>query len=166
MTRLAKANTFSSSGARAVGYEIEQIAHEENPIAVMRALEGEGWLKVLWPKWTVAKADVPELAQLLKTRATMAEFNISVDAAPAVMHFLTLKLSDAEIAAIQRLIPHREFVAAWKRLEHDAKELAKKLAFQGGALRTPALGRFLLPRNRRRCFIWTSPAATKRWMKR
>ena len=29
--------------------------------------------------------------QLLKTRATMAEFNISVDAAPAVMHFLTLQ---------------------------------------------------------------------------
>ena len=76
-------------GSRAIGYEIEQIAHEENPIAVMQALEEQGWLKVLCPKWTVAKANVPELAQLLKTRATMAEFNIRVDAAPAVMHFLT-----------------------------------------------------------------------------
>ncbi len=125
-------------GSRAIGYEIEQIAHEENPIAVMRALESEGWLKVLWPKWTVAKADVPELAQLLKTRATMAEFNISVDAAPAVMHFLTVKLSDAEVAAIQRLIPHREFVAAWKRLERDAKELSKKLLSKEAALNSGA----------------------------
>jgi tRNA nucleotidyltransferase (CCA-adding enzyme) len=121
-------------GNRAIGYEIEQIAHEENPVAVMQALEAQGWLKVLCPKWTVAKADVPELAQLLRTRATMAEFNISVDAAPAVMRFLTIKLSDAEIAAIQKLIPHREFVASWRRLENDAKELSKKLLSKEAAL--------------------------------
>jgi tRNA nucleotidyltransferase/poly(A) polymerase len=125
-------------GNRAIGYEIEQIAHEENPIAVMRALESEGWLKVLCPKWSAAKADVPELAQLLKTRATMAEFNLGVDAAPAIMHFLTMKLSDAEIAAIQRLIPHSEFVAAWKRLEHDAKELSKSLLSKEAALNSGA----------------------------
>ena len=112
---------------KAIGYEIEQIAHEENPIAVMKALEAEGWLKVLCAKWTVARADTEELAQLLKTRATMAEFNITVDAAPAIMHFLTAKLGEAEVAAIQKLIPHREFVASWKRLENDAKELSKKL---------------------------------------
>jgi tRNA nucleotidyltransferase/poly(A) polymerase len=125
-------------GNRAIGYEIEQIAHEENPIAVMRALESEGWLKVLCPKWTVARADVPELAELLKTRATMAEFNLTVDAAPAVMHFLTLKLGEAELATIQRLIPHREFVASWKRLEHDAKELSKKLLSKEAALNSGA----------------------------
>ncbi len=123
---------------RAIGYEIEQLAREEDPIAVMRTLEAEGWLKVLWPRWTVAKADNPELAQLLKTRATMAEFNINVDAAPAVMHFLTLKLSDADIAAIQQLLPHREFVAAWKRLDVDAKELAKKLTSKEAALNSGA----------------------------
>jgi tRNA nucleotidyltransferase/poly(A) polymerase len=125
-------------GSRAIGYEIEQIAHEENPIAVMQALEEQGWLKVLNPKWTVAKADVPELAQLLKTRATMAEFNIGVDAAPAVMHFLTSKLSDADVSAIQKLIPHREFVASWKRLESDAKELSRKLLSKDAALNSGA----------------------------
>ncbi len=125
-------------GSRGIGYEIEQIAHEENPIAVMKALEEEGWLKVLCPKWTVAKADVPELAQLLKTRATMTDFNIAVDAAPAVMHFLTSKLGEAEIAAIQKLIPHREFVASWKRLDNDAKELSKKLLSKEAALNSGA----------------------------
>jgi tRNA nucleotidyltransferase/poly(A) polymerase len=122
----------------AIGYEIEQIAHEENPIAVMRALEEQGWLQFLCPKWTVAKADVPELAQLLATRNTMAEFNIGVDSAPAVMHFLTMKLKDTEIAAIQRLIPHREFVAAWKRLDHEAKELSKKLLSKEAAVNSGA----------------------------
>jgi len=125
-------------GNRAIGYEIEQIAHEENPIAVMKALEDEGWLTVLQPKWTVAKADVPELAALLKTRATMADFNIGVDAAPAVMHFLTLKLQDTDVASIQKLIPHREFVASWKRLEDDARELAKKLQSKEAATNSGA----------------------------
>ena len=125
-------------GSRAIGYELEQIAHEENPIAVMKALEAAGWLKVLWPKWTVAKADNPELAHLLKTRATMAEFNIAVDSAPAVMHFLTSKLGEADVAAIQKLIPHREFVAAWKRLENDAKDLSKKLLSKEAALNSGA----------------------------
>jgi tRNA nucleotidyltransferase/poly(A) polymerase len=125
-------------GNRAIGYEIEQIAHEENPIAVMQALEGEGWLKVLCPRWTVAKANVPELAQLLKSRATMAELNIGVDAAPAVMHFLTMKMGEADITAIQQLIPHRQFVASWKQLESDAKELSKKLLTKEAALNSGA----------------------------
>jgi tRNA nucleotidyltransferase/poly(A) polymerase len=123
---------------RAIGYEVEHIAHEENPILVMQALESEGWLKVLCPKWTVAKADVPELTALLKTRATMAEFNIAVDAAPAVMYFLTSKLGETEIASIQRLIPHREFVAAWNRLEGDAKQLSKALLSKEAALNSTA----------------------------
>ena len=125
-------------GSRAIGYEIEQIAHEENPIAVMQALEEQGWLKVLCPKWTVAKANVPELAHLLKTRATMAEFNIPVNAAPAVMHFLTVKLGEAEVGSIQKAIPHREFVAAWRRLESDAKELSKKLLSKEAAVNSGA----------------------------
>jgi tRNA nucleotidyltransferase (CCA-adding enzyme) len=125
-------------GSRGIGYEIEQIAHEENPIAVMQALEEQGWLKVLLPKWTVAKANVPELAQLLKTRATMAELNIGVDAAPAVMHFLTMKLGDAEVLALQKLIHHREFVAVWKRLESDAKDLSKKLLSKEAAVNSGA----------------------------
>lgn len=125
-------------GHRAIGYELEQIAHEENPIAVMKALEAAGWLKVLCPKWTVAKADIPELAHVLKTRATMADFNIGVDAAPAVMHFLTLKLGESDVAAIQKVIPHREFVASWKRLDADAKDLSKKLLSKEAALNSGA----------------------------
>jgi tRNA nucleotidyltransferase/poly(A) polymerase len=125
-------------GQRTVGYEIEQIAQEDDPIAVMRALEDQGWLKVLCSKWTVAKADIPELAQLLKTRATMVEFNISVDPAPAVMHFLTLKLGEAEVVAIKKQIPHREFVSGWNQLESNAKELSKQLLSKEAALNSGA----------------------------
>jgi tRNA nucleotidyltransferase (CCA-adding enzyme) len=123
---------------RAIGYEIEKLAREENPIAVMQALEREGWLKVLDPKWTVARANVPQLAELLKLRSTMAEYNIRVNAGPAVLHFLTLKLGPSEVAAVQKLIPHREFVTDWKRLDSEAKQLAKKLASKEASLNSGA----------------------------
>src|SRR5262249_18401838 len=48
--------------------------------------------------------------------------------APAVLHFLTARLSDKEIADLRRLIPHKDLVDAWRDLEDNAKELAKKLS--------------------------------------
>jgi hypothetical protein len=93
----------------------------------MRALEKEGWLKVLHPHWSSAKVDTSGLAALIKTEQRMRELGYSVDAAPARMYFLTDKLNDREIAELQKLIPHKEFVAAWRNLENEAKDLAKRL---------------------------------------
>lgn len=112
----------------AIGYEIEQIAYEEDPLKVLRALEAEGWLKVLSAKWTAAKSDTPEMAHLLKTRQAMLNCNLRVDAAPAQLHFLTAKLGEAEVAAIVKQLPHHQFVADLKRLDNDAKELSHLLA--------------------------------------
>ncbi len=112
---------------RALGIEIEQIAHEDDPLHVMRAEEKEGWLKVLNPHWSVSKVDTPDLAQLQKMREQMAQFGYTLDPAAAVMYFLTARLSDKDIADMQKLIPRKSFVHAWRNLEDDAKELAKKL---------------------------------------
>src|SRR5436190_23256481 len=51
-------NYLENIANRAIGYEIEQIAHEDDPLAVMRAFEKEGWMKILFPAWTTAKVDV------------------------------------------------------------------------------------------------------------
>ena len=58
---------------RAIGYEIEQLAYEDDPLNVVRVLEKEGWLKVLSPHWTVAKVDTNGLSQLMKTRQQMVD---------------------------------------------------------------------------------------------
>jgi hypothetical protein len=58
----------------------------------------------------------------------MQDFGISVDASPAVMYFLTKKLGDKDVNDIQKQIPRRDFVQAWKHLEDGAKELAKRLS--------------------------------------
>jgi tRNA nucleotidyltransferase (CCA-adding enzyme) len=124
----AKENNYIEYiGKRAIGYELEQVAHEEDPLHVMRALDKEGWLKVLHPHWTMAKIDASELGQVVKTRQMMNDLGYSVETGPIVMYFLTRRMSDKDISEIQRMIPRRDFVDKWKHLEHGAHDLAKKL---------------------------------------
>jgi hypothetical protein len=66
----------------------------------------------------------------------MVDAGFSVDPAPAVMHFLTERLPDKDVSDIQRLIPRKDFVNAWKHVEDGAKELAKRL--QGKEAATPS----------------------------
>jgi hypothetical protein len=58
----------------------------------------------------------------------MIDFGISVDASPAVMYFMTKKLGEKDISDIQKMLPRRDFVHAWKHLEDGAKDLAKRLS--------------------------------------
>ena len=112
---------------KAIGYEIEQLAYEEDPLHIVRVLEKEGWLKVLNPHWTSAKVDTAQLGQLLKTRQQMNELGYAPDPAPAVMYFLTARLGDKDIADMRKQIPRKDLVEAWRDLEDHAKELAKRL---------------------------------------
>jgi tRNA nucleotidyltransferase/poly(A) polymerase len=112
---------------RAIGYEIEQLAYEEDPLHIVKVLEKEEWLKVLHPQWTTAKIDTNGLAALTKGRQQMSEMGYAPDPAPAVMEFLTARLGDKNIADIRKLIPRKDLVEAWKDLDENAKELSKKL---------------------------------------
>ncbi|MFI5110233.1 MAG: CCA tRNA nucleotidyltransferase [Terriglobales bacterium] len=127
---------------RAVGYEIEQVAYEDDPLHLLRLYEKEGWLKVLNPHWSAGKVDTASLAQLLKTKQQMLDLGYTLDPAPAVMYFLTHRLGDRDIAAMQRLMPRKSFVETWRKLDDDAKELAKRLAGKEAA--TPSLAWKLL----------------------
>ncbi|MFI5115736.1 MAG: CCA tRNA nucleotidyltransferase [Terriglobales bacterium] len=125
----AKENNYIENiGKRAVGYELEQLAHEDDPLHIMRALDKEGWLKVLHPHWSMAKVDTSELGQVVKTRQMINDLGYSVEAGPIVMYFLTRRMGDKDTSEIQRMIPRRDFVDKWKRLESGARDLAKKLA--------------------------------------
>jgi tRNA nucleotidyltransferase (CCA-adding enzyme) len=111
----------------AVGHEIAQLAHEDDPLSVIRALEKEEWLKVLHPHWSSAKVDTNGLTQLMKTRQQMVDLGYTVDPSAAVMHFLTARLSDKDISDLRRLIPRKDLVESWRDIEDHAKELAKRL---------------------------------------
>src|SRR6476469_10179811 len=124
----AKENNYIENiSDRTVGHEIEQLAHEDNPIDVLKALEKEGWLKVLVPHFSVAKVDTAGLNQVFKVKQQLQEVGVNPDASPIVMHFLTRKLPDKDISAMQKQIVNKGFVERWKSLEDDAKDFAKKL---------------------------------------
>lgn len=110
-----------------IGYEIEQLAYEDDPLNIVKVLEKEGWLKVLHPHWSTAKMDTSDLAQLQKTREQMYNFGMTVDAAQAVLYFLTRRMGEKDVADMQRMVPRKDLVQHWKHIEDDAKDLAKKL---------------------------------------
>lgn len=126
-------NYIQHVNSRNVGLEIEQLAYEEDPLNIMRVLEKEGWLKILHPHWSAAKADTAALTQLAKIKQQMYDLGYAPDAAAAVLYFLTRRLSDKDVADIRKLIPRQGLVVAWKRLEDEAKELAKRLSGKDAA---------------------------------
>src|SRR5436305_2305378 len=110
-----------------IGHEIAALAHEDDPLNVVKMLEKEGWLPVLHERWTTAKADLNGLSALMKTRQQMVDLGYTPDAGPAVMYFLTGHFPDKDVAEIQKMIPRKDLVEAWRDIEDHAKELAKRL---------------------------------------
>ena len=110
-----------------IGYEIEQLAYEDDPHGVLKAYEKEGWLKVLNPRWSTAKVDTAGLGALMKTRQQMNELGYTPEVAPAVLHFLTERLGDSDISDLRRAIPRKDLVDSWKDLDSNAHSLAKRL---------------------------------------
>jgi tRNA nucleotidyltransferase (CCA-adding enzyme) len=110
-----------------IGHEIAALAHEDDPLQVVRNLEKEGWLEILHPHWNTAKVDSSGLSQLMKTRQHMVDLGYAPDAGPAVMYFLTSRLSEKDVADLWKLIPRKDLVDAWRDIETHAKELAKRL---------------------------------------
>src|SRR5713226_505918 len=110
-----------------IGYEIEQLAYEDDPHGVLKAYEKEGWLRVLNPRWSTAKVDTAGLGALMKTRQQMNELGYTPEVAPAVLYFLTERLGDKDISDLRRAIPRKDLVEAWKDLDSNAHSLAKRL---------------------------------------
>lgn len=120
-------NYIENMSDRTLGHEIEQLAHEEDPINTLKALEKEGWLKVLVPHLSLAKVDASGLAHVFKVKQQMQELGMNPDTSPIVMHMLMRKLG-SEVSGIQRQIPNKGFVERWRNLEDDTKDFAKHLA--------------------------------------
>jgi tRNA nucleotidyltransferase (CCA-adding enzyme) len=110
-----------------IGHEIAALAHEDDPLNVVKMLEKEGWLHILHPHWTSAKVDTNGISALVKTRQQMVDLGYSPDAGPAVMYFLTARLSEKDVADLRRMIPRKDLVEAWRDIEDHARELAKRL---------------------------------------
>ncbi len=109
------------------GYELEEIAHEEDGLKILKVLESEGWMQKLCPAWTSAKADEAGLEQMREVLIQLQMQGVNPDTSTAQMELLTAKMNPKEIEGLKHLIARPGFVADWQRLEEDAKEFAKIL---------------------------------------
>jgi tRNA nucleotidyltransferase/poly(A) polymerase len=105
--------------------ELEQIGHEEDGLKVLGALEAEGWMKVLFPAWTTAKADEAKLAALHDLAVQLLVQGVHSDLSAAQMQLLTAKLK--ELPALKKAMLRPGFVEEWNHLDSHANGFAKVL---------------------------------------
>src|SRR5579864_5473236 len=163
----AKENNYIENVAdRPLGHEIEQLAHEEDPINALKALEKDGWLKVLVPHLSLSKVDASGIAQVFKIKQQMQELGMNPDTSPIIMHMLMRKMG-SDVSGIQRQIPNKGFVERWRNLEDDTKEFARQLA--GKDLAQPSqIWKFLMqsrPESVLYAAITSRPAAVEQKLK-
>ena len=118
--------------------ELEQIGHEEEGLRVLKALEDEGWMKVLFPAWTSAKADTAKLQSLHDLAADLLMQGIHSDMSAAQMELLTSGLSSKEASALKRLMHRPGFVEEWNSLGDLASGFQKELLSKANAIPSAA----------------------------
>ncbi len=139
------------------GYELEEILHEEDGLRVLKALEQDGWMKHLYPAWTVAKVNATGLRHLLDTWGQLQTQGVNPDVSAASAELMTAKLSPKEISALKKMFPRPGFVAEWEALEGAAKEFAKQLSAK--EMNTPSAAWKLLTSANPDAVLWLAYTA-------
>ena len=107
--------------------ELEQIGHEDDGLRVLQALEAEGWMKVLYPQWTSAKADEVRLKALHELVVELLMQGVHPDTSAAQMQLLTAKLAPKDLAGLKKEMLRSGFVEEWNGLDNLAAGFAKVL---------------------------------------
>ena len=129
---------ISAASKSQLGYEAEEIVHEEDPLRVLTRLEAEGWLKFLAPYWGPAKVNVAELERLRETQMQLQMQGVHPNTAAANFPLLTAKLSASELADLKASFPRQGFVKEIEALEGETKELAALLTAKTAAMPSQA----------------------------
>ena len=143
---------FSAISSYQRGYELEEIGHEESPLEMLRTLEQQGWMKHLYPAWTVSKADAQGLGQLHELQTRLQMEGIYPDISAAAMELLTARMPPKDIAALKKLFVRPGFVKEWERLDKDAEAFAAKLTAKES--NTPSATWKLLTRSAAEPVLW------------
>ena len=120
-------NVIEQLSVEARSRELEQIGHEEDGLKVLRALEEEGWMKVLFPAWTHAKADEEKLKTLHDLAVELQVQGVHPDMSAAQMQLLTAKLNPKDLAGLKKELLRPGFVEEWNSLDAIAAKFAKVL---------------------------------------
>ena len=130
-------NVIEHLSPHACSQELEQIGHEDDGLKVLRALEEEGWMKVLCPAWTSNKADEEKLNALHDLRVQLQMQGVHPDMSAAQMQLLTAKMSPKDVASLKKQLLRPGFVEEWNSLDSLASGFAKVLTNKANA--TPSV---------------------------
>ena len=113
--------------SKAKSRELEQIGHEDDGLGVLKALEAEGWMKILCPAWTHAKADTEKLKALHDLAVDLLMQGVHADISAAQMQLLTAKMAPKDLASLKKQLLRPGFVEEWNSLDSLAAGFQKIL---------------------------------------
>jgi len=145
---------ISALSTFAKGYELEEIIHEEDPLRVLKALDHEGWMKVLFPAWTPNKANGHALDDLRDKLGALQMQGIHPDTSTAHFVLMTAKLAPKDVVNLKKAFARQGFVAEIKNLETQTKEFTKR--FTGKEAATPSATWKLLHSANPEAVLWLS----------
>jgi tRNA nucleotidyltransferase (CCA-adding enzyme) len=109
------------------GYELEEIAIEEDALSTLKAYEAEGWMQKLFPDWSSSQADTAALDNLHRARIQLLMQGIAPDLTAAHLELLTAKMKPEWKTALKQRMVRTGLIAAWESLDTAAKDFAKLL---------------------------------------
>lgn len=112
----------------ALGYETRELAKEDNPVSILRALESHGLLNAFHARLAKRHPDYVGLARFLKYRRAVQQVGHRLDSLPGFVFYLLHRLKPRERANVLRRIGLRK--AEFRRLlgwEKEARRVAKML---------------------------------------
>jgi len=145
-------NIIESLSAHDRSQELEQIGHEDDGLKVLRALETEGWMKVLCATWTSNRADEEKLNSLHDLRVQLQMQGVHPDMSAAQMQLLTAKMPPKDLSALKKVLLRPGFVEEWNSLDALASGFAKVLLNKANA--TPSASHKLFTTHDPEAVLW------------
>jgi tRNA nucleotidyltransferase/poly(A) polymerase len=136
------------------GYESEEIFLEEDPLRVMRRLEGEGWINHLNPSISSSKANLAEIERLRDAQMQLQMQGIHAEASAANFPLLTAKMSPKDVAELKKSFARHAFSGDIDSLEAEGKAFAAQLTSKEAAL--PSQAWKLLHAARPEAVLWAA----------
>jgi len=128
----------ATSSAR--GQELEAIAYEPEPAAVLKALEKDGWLAAAFgASVKIAKMNLSALSRLASVVEGWEQLGMNVDSGLAALPLMLGGLTPADQTRLAQMLPSRHLASEWKKIRPDAAHFEKKLlaASAGGGTDWP-----------------------------
>ena len=115
------------------GYELEEIAYEEDPLQAIKALEAEGWMSHLSPHWTSRSADAQGIERLHERLVQLLMAGLHPDPSAAQFRLLTAKLTPAHLSALKRLFVRTDLIHESDALDKEAKQMLQQMTAKDAA---------------------------------